>query len=184
MVTKKDVSCEKPEYIGLFCYPKVKKTNEGEMGSVYDRTEKEYYHNKRHRCTCRDTGILLPNCGQGQLLPDAVFLSAQLYLYRSVRRLGALRPSADRAKAGVQVYDGHRGTAHHMDGSPFGKVFYILAAECRPLPVVSVLSAHAVCAYAGAADRHVIGKAGRIQISQGNVDSAKQKTCHSTIRIA
>lgn len=100
------------------------------MGSVYDRTEKEYYHNKRHRCTCRDTGILLPNCGQGQLLPDAVFLSAQLYLYRSVRRLGALRPSADRAKAGVQVYDGHRSTAHHMDGSPFGKVFYILAAGC------------------------------------------------------
>ena len=42
------------------------------MGSVYDRTEKEYYHNKRHRCTCRDTVILLPNCGQGQLLPDAV----------------------------------------------------------------------------------------------------------------
>ena len=62
-------------------------------------------------------------------------------------------------------------TAHHMDGSPFGKVFYILAAGCRPLPVVSVLSAHAVCAYAGAADCHVIGKAGRIQISQGNVDS-------------
>ena len=61
--------------------------------------------------------------------------------------------------------------AHHMDGSPFGKVFYILAAGCRPLPVVSVLSAHAVCAYAGAADRHVIGKAGRIQIPQGNVDS-------------
>ena len=98
------------------------------MGSVYDRTEKEYYHNKRHCCTCRDTGILLPNCGQGQLLPDAVFLSAQLYLYRSVRRLGALRPSADRAKAGVQVYDCHRSTAHHMDGSPFGKVFYISAS--------------------------------------------------------
>ena len=56
------------------------------MGPVYDRTEKEYYHNKRHRCACRDTGILLPNCGQGQLLPDAVFLSAQLYLYRSVRQ--------------------------------------------------------------------------------------------------
>ena len=78
------------------------------MGSVYDRTEKEYYHNKRHRCTCRDTGILLPNCRQGQLLPDAVFLSAQLYLYWPIRCLGALRPSADRAKAGVQVYDGHR----------------------------------------------------------------------------
>ena len=44
-----------------------------------------------------------------------------------------------------------RSTAHHMDGSPFGKVFYILAAGCRPLPVVSVLSAHAVCGYAGAA---------------------------------
>lgn len=58
------------------------------MGSVYDRTEKEYYHNKRHCCTYRDTGILLPNCGQGQLLPDAVFLSAQLYLYRPVRCLG------------------------------------------------------------------------------------------------
>ena len=97
------------------------------MGSVYDRTEKEYYHNKRHCCTCRDTGILLPNCGQGQLLPDAVFLSAQLYLYRPVRRLGAFCPPADRAKAGVQVYDGHRSAAHHMDGSPFGKVFYILA---------------------------------------------------------
>ena len=87
------------------------------MGFVYDRTEKEYYHNKRHRCACRDTGILLPNCRQGQFLPDAVFLSAQLYLYRSIRCLGALRPSADRAKAGVQVYDGHRSTAHHMDGS-------------------------------------------------------------------
>ena len=58
------------------------------MGSVYDQAEKEYDHNKRHRCTCRDTGILLQNCGQGQLLPDAVFLSAQLYLYRPVRRLG------------------------------------------------------------------------------------------------
>lgn len=139
------------------------------MGSVYDRTEKEYYHNKRHRCTCRDTVILLPNCGQGQLLPDAVFLSAQLYLYRSVRRLGALRPSADRAKAGVQVYDGHHSTAHHMDGSPFGKVFYILAAGCRPLPVVSVLSAHAVCAYAGAADRHVIGKAGQSPVTMGGL---------------
>ena len=32
---------------------------------------------------------MLPNCGQGQLLPDAVFLSAQLYLYRPVRCLGA-----------------------------------------------------------------------------------------------
>lgn len=141
------------------------------MGYVYDRTKKEYYHNKRHRCACRDTGILLPNCRQGQFLPDAVFLSAQLYLYRSVRCLGALRPSADRAKAGVQVYDGHRSAAYHLDGSPFGKVFYILAAGRRPLPVVSVLSAHAVCAYAGAADRHVIGKAGRIQIPQGNVGS-------------
>ena len=130
------------------------------MGSVYDQTEKEYYHNKRHRCPCRDTGILLPNCWQGQLLPDAVFLSAQLYLYRPVRCLGALRPSADRAKAGVQVYDGHRSAAYHLDGSPFGKVFYILAAGRRPLPVVSVLSAHAVCAYAGTADCHVIGKAG------------------------
>ena len=73
------------------------------MEYVYDRTEKEYYHNKWHRCACRDTGILLPNCRQGQFLPDAVFLSAQLYLYRSVCCLGALRPSADRAKAGVQV---------------------------------------------------------------------------------
>ena len=35
----------------------------------------------------------------------------------------------------------------------------------------SVLSAHAVCAYAGAADCHVAGEAGRIQIPQGNVDS-------------
>ena len=141
------------------------------MGFVYDRTEKEYYHNKRHRCTCHDTGILLPNCRQGQFLPDAVFLSAQLYLYWSVRCLGALRPSADRAKAGVQVYDGHRSAAYHLDGSPFGKVFYILAAGRRPLPVVSVLFAHAVCAYAGTADCHVIGKAGRIQIPQGNVGS-------------
>ena len=58
-----------------------------------------------------------------------------------------------------------------MQVQSFGKVFYILAAGCRPLPVVSVLSAHAVCAYAGAADCHVIGKAGRIQIPQGNVDS-------------
>ena len=106
------------------------------MGSVYDQTEKEYYHNKRNRCTCRDTGILLPNCGQGQLLPNAVFLSAQLYLYRSVRRLGAFCPPADRAKAGMQVYDGHGSAAYHLDGSPFGKVFYILAAGCRPLPVV------------------------------------------------
>ena len=153
------------------CTQRKTKTNEGEMGSVYDRTEKEYYHNKRHRCTCRDTGILFPNCGQGQLLPDAVFLSAQLYLYRPVRCLGAFCPPADRAKAGVQVYDGHRSAAYHLDGSPFGKVFYILAAGCRPLPVVSVLSAHAVCAYAGTADRHVIGKAGRIQIPQGNVGS-------------
>ncbi len=48
----------------------------------------------------------------------------------------------------MQVYDGHRSAAYHLDGSPFGKVFYILAAGCRPLPVVSVLSAHAVCAYA------------------------------------
>ena len=139
------------------------------MGSVYDQAEKEYYHNKRHRCPRRDTGILLPNYGQGQLLPDAVFLFAQLYLYRSVRRLGAFRPSADRAKAGVQVYDGHRSASHHLDGSPFGKVFYILAAGCRPVPVVSVLSAHAVCAYAGAADCHVIRETGRIQIPQGNV---------------
>ena len=30
-----------------------------------DQAEKEYDHNKRHRCTCRDTGILLQNCGQG-----------------------------------------------------------------------------------------------------------------------
>ena len=141
------------------------------MGSVYDQAEKEYYHNKRNRCPCRDTGILLPNCGQGQLLPDAVFLSAQLYLYRFVRRLGTLRPSTDRAKAGVQVYDGHRGASHHMDGSPFGEVFYILAAGRRPVPVVSVLSAHAVCAYAGAADCHVIRETGRIQIPQGNVGS-------------
>ena len=141
------------------------------MGSVYDQAEKEYYHNKRHRCPCRDTGILLPNYGQGQLLPDAVFLSAQLYLYWLVRRLGALRPSADRAKTGVQVYDGHRGASHHLDGSPLGKVFYILAAGRRPVLVVSVLSAHAVCAYAGTADCHVIGKAGRIQIPQGNVGS-------------
>ena len=58
-----------------------------------------------------------------------------------------------------------------MQVQSFGKVFYILAAGCRPLPVVSVLSAHAVCAYAGAADCHVIGKAGRIQIPQGNVGS-------------
>ena len=36
---------------------------------------------------------------------------------------------------------------------------------------VSVLSAHAVCAYAGTADCHVIWKAGRIQIPQGNVGS-------------
>ena len=141
------------------------------MGAVYDQTEKEYYHNKRHRCPCRDIGILLPNCGQGQLLPDAVFLSAQLYLYRSVRRLGALRPSADRAKAGMLVYDGHCDASHHLDGSPFGKVFYILAAGCRPVPVVSVLSAHAVCAYAGAADCHVIRETERIQIPQGNVGS-------------
>ena len=82
-----------------------------------------------------------PIIGRGQLLPDAVFLSAQLYLYRPVRRLGAFCPPADRAKAGVQVYDGHRSAAHHMDGSPFGKVFYILAAGCRPLLVVSVLDA-------------------------------------------
>mgnify|MGYP001211838555 FL=1 len=39
------------------------------MGSVYDRTEKEYYHNKRHCCTCRDTGILLPNVGRGSFYP-------------------------------------------------------------------------------------------------------------------
>ena len=141
------------------------------MGAVYDQTEKEYYHNKRHRCPCRDIGILLPNCRQGQLLPDAVFLSAQLYLYRSVRRLGALRPSADRAKAGMLVYDGHCGASHHLDGSPFGEVLYILAAGCRPVPVVAVLSAYAVCAYAGAADCHVIRKIGRIQISQRNVGS-------------
>ena len=141
------------------------------MGSVYDQAEKELYHNKRHRCPCRDTGILLPNCRQGQLLPDAVFLSAQLYLYRFVRRLGALRPPADRAKAGMPVYDGHCGASHHLDGSPFGKVFYILAAGCRPVPVVSVLSAHAVCAYAGAADCHVIRETERIQIPQGNVGS-------------
>ena len=73
--------------------------------------------------------VILAYCfrivGRGSFYP---MLSAQLYLYRSVRCLGALRPSADRAKAGVQVYDGHRSTAHHMDGSPFGKVFYILAA--------------------------------------------------------
>ena len=75
------------------------------------------------------------------------------------------------AKAGAQVYDGHCGASYHLDGSPFGKVFYILAAGRRPLPVVSVLSAHAVCAYAGTADCHVIGKAGRIQIPQGNVGS-------------
>ena len=117
------------------------KANEGETGAVYDQSKKEHYHNKRHRCTCRDTGILLPNCRQGQLLPDAVFLSAQLYLYRPVRCLGALRPSSDRAKAGVQVYDGHRRAAHHLDGSPFGEVFYILAAGCRPLLMVSVLDA-------------------------------------------
>ena len=93
------------------------------MGSVYDRTEKEYYHNKRHCCTCRDTGILLPNCGQGQLLPDAVFLSAQLYLYRPVRRLGAFCPPADRAKAGMQVYDGlfaAWGRASKEIGNEFG----------------------------------------------------------------
>ena len=141
------------------------------MGSVYDRPEKEYYHNKRHRCACRDTGILLPNHRQGQLLPDAVFLSAQLYLYRPVRRLGAFCPPADRAKAGMQIYDGHCGASYHLDGSPFGEVFYILAAGRRSLPVVSVLSAHAVCAYAGAADCHVAGETGRIQIPQGNVGS-------------
>ena len=132
------------------------------MGAVYDWTEKEYYHNKRHRCACRDTGILLPNYRQGQLLPDAVFLSAQLYLYRPVRHLGAFCPPADRAKAGMQIYDGHCGASYHLDGNPFGEVFYILAAGRRPLPVASVLSAHAVCAYAGAADCHVAGEAGRM----------------------
>ena len=125
------------------------------MGSVYDRTEKEYYHNKRHRCTCRDTGILLPNCGQGQLLPDAVFLSAQLYLYRPLCRMGTFRAPAYCAKAGRALSDCRVGADNSLVHIPLGEVFYLLAARCNAVSVVSILSADAVCAHARAAYRHI-----------------------------
>ena len=110
--------------------------------------------------------VILAYCfrivGRGSFYP-LLFSYLRSFIYIGLfAAWGALRPSADRAKAGMPVYDGHCGASHHLDGSPLGKVFYILAAGRRPVPVVSVLSAHVVCAYAGAADCHVIREAGRI----------------------
>ena len=98
--------------------------------------------------------------GKGKLLSHAVFLSAQLSLYRPVRRLGAVCPAAHCAVAGQAVSDQCLPPACFLDGRPLGQVFYLLAARRDPISMVSVLSAHAICADAGAAHCHVPRQAG------------------------
>ena len=71
--------------------------------------------------------VILAYCfrivGRGSFYP-MLFSYLRSFIYIGLfAAWGAFCPPADRAKAGVQVYDGHRSAAHHLDGSPFGKVF-------------------------------------------------------------
>ena len=124
-------------------------------GERHDGQAEKRNPDERHCSTRRHFCIFVSPCRQGRFLSHAFFLSAQLYLYRSLCRVGSFCAPAHRAEAGRALSDRRVGADNSLVYVPLGEVFYLLAARCHAVSVVSILSADAVCAHARAAYRHV-----------------------------
>ena len=74
-----------------------------------------------------------------------------------VRRLGAFCASAHCPKPDTAVSYRRCAAADFVVYLSIGKIFYLLAADCNKIPVVSFLFANAVCSHARTADCNVSG---------------------------
>ena len=107
----------------------------------------------------RNFGIFFSTYWKRKFLSYSVFLSAQFHLYRALCRLGNFNPPTYRAETGRTISGRRFGAFDFVVYLSLSKILYILAAGCNKIPVVSILSANAVCTHACTADRNVSGQA-------------------------
>ena len=129
---------------------------------AYEQSKKKDTHHGHHCTACYISGVHIPHDRQELVLSHTFLISSQLYLYRTVCRMGAFGASAYRAETGQAMPDGSIGTSDPLDDIQIGKIFYILAADSCTVFVVSALSSDAVRADACRADSYVSRQTRRI----------------------
>ena len=94
--------------------------------------------------------------GRGSFYPT-LFSYLRSFIY--IGLYGNFNPPTYRAETGRTISGRRFGAFDFVVYLSLSKILYILAAGCNKIPVVSILSANAVCTHACTADRNVSGQA-------------------------
>lgn len=95
--------------------------------------------------------------GRGSFYPT-LFSYLRSFIYIGLC-LGNFNPPTYRAETGRTISGRRFGAFDFVVYLSLSKILYILAAGCNKIPVVSILSANAVCTHACTVDRNVSGQA-------------------------